>query len=461
MWDKSYYEARVPEVPALLMELLSHQNFADMKYGLDPQFRFDVSRAIYKGIAKFIAMRDHRECVIQPLPVNSFAIDKVSESLYMLNWQPTPDPLCASAVAKKYIVLEQVGDGGFKEIEIVDEPHYSVHITDNLIHSYKIIAMNEGGRSFPSETLSLGVAAGSKGTVMVVNNFTRVSGPDWFDSGKMAGFYDDKDHGVPYMEQINFLGSQFEFRRHLPWRDDDAPGFGACRSNHETENIAGNTFNYPSIHGKAIMQAGYSFVSASVKAIENSDINPTDYCALDIIMGKQKETPTGRGAKPSRFKALTSGLMSTITAYTRNGGNVLMTGAYIASDIWDKDSPAQNEINFAQNVMGYSWVDGRATLKGEAYSVPSALKLSDGMGALSFYNTLNSEFYAVESPDAIKASDERGATIMRYSENNIPAAIASDRYGYKTVAVGFPFETIKSESERNTFMSRVLNFFEK
>ena len=30
MWDKSYYEARVPEVPALLMELLSHQNFADI-----------------------------------------------------------------------------------------------------------------------------------------------------------------------------------------------------------------------------------------------------------------------------------------------------------------------------------------------------------------------------------------------------------------------------------------------
>ena len=130
--------------------------------------------------------------------------------------------------------------------------------------------MNDGGRSFPSETLSVGVARDSKGTVMVVNNFTRVSGPDWFDSGKMAGFYDNKDHGVPYMEQINYLGSQFEFRRHLQWRDDDAPGFGACRSNHETENIAGNTFNYPAIHGKAIMKAGYSFVSTSVKAVEKN-----------------------------------------------------------------------------------------------------------------------------------------------------------------------------------------------
>ena len=43
MWDKSYFEARVPEVPAMLLELLSHQNFADMKYGLDPEFRFAVT----------------------------------------------------------------------------------------------------------------------------------------------------------------------------------------------------------------------------------------------------------------------------------------------------------------------------------------------------------------------------------------------------------------------------------
>ncbi len=461
MWDKSYYEARVPEVPALLMELLSHQNYADMKYGLDPQFRFDVSRSIYKGIAKFIAKRDHRECVIQPLPVSAFAINKLSDNLYMLNWEPTPDPLCSNADAKKYIVLEQVGNGGFKEIDVVDEPHYSAYVTDNEIHTYKIIAMNDGGRSFPSETLSLGVAKHSKGTVMVVNNFTRISAPDWFDSGEMAGFYDSKDHGVPYMEQINYLGAQFEFRRNLEWRDDDAPGFGACRSNYETQNIAGNTFNYPSIHGKAIMKAGYSFVSTSAMAVDKGDVDLSSYCTVDMIMGKQKETPTGRGAKPSRYKAFTKGLMNALTTYTRGGGNVLMTGAYVGSDIWDKEKSLGNEKNFAQNVMGYTWVDGRATLRGEVYSVPSVLKMSDGMGNLHFYDTLNSDFYAVESPDAIKASDGKGATIVRYSENNIPAGIASSRNGYKTVVLGFPFETIKNENERNEFMERVLNFFEK
>ena len=48
MWDKSYVEARVPEVPTSLIEFMSHQNFADMWYALDPGFRFSVSRSIYK-----------------------------------------------------------------------------------------------------------------------------------------------------------------------------------------------------------------------------------------------------------------------------------------------------------------------------------------------------------------------------------------------------------------------------
>ena len=44
MWDKSYVEARVPEVPTTLIELMSHQNFADMMYGLDPSFKFTVGQ---------------------------------------------------------------------------------------------------------------------------------------------------------------------------------------------------------------------------------------------------------------------------------------------------------------------------------------------------------------------------------------------------------------------------------
>ncbi|MCQ2289064.1 MAG: N-acetylmuramoyl-L-alanine amidase [Muribaculaceae bacterium] len=463
MWDKAYYEARTPEVPAILIELLSHQNFADMKYGLDPMFRFDVSRSIYKGMVKFLAQRDHRDYEIQPLPVNSFSISEVDDNSFKLTWKATRDELCDKADAKKYIVCERVDDGAFKEISVVTEPECVVKVTDNNIHSYRIIAVNDGGRSFPSETLSLGVAQASKGTVMVVNNFTRVSGPDWVDGKELAGFVDGKDHGVPYIQQINYLGAQHEFRRNLDWRDDDAPGFGACRSNHETEVIAGNTFDYPYVHGKAIMNAGYSFISSSAKAVEDAPELLSGCHMLDLIMGKQKEVPTGRGAKPSRFKAFTPELMSAVKSYTQNGGCVFMSGAYVATDIWDKKAPVQAEKDFAENVMGYTYMDGAATLKGEVYSVPTvynAGSMPDGV-SYTFVNQLNDKVYAVESPDAIKASDKKGSTWLRYSENNIPAGIVSARNGYRTVVMGFPFEVMPSEQQRNDMMANILKWLLK
>lgn len=464
MWDKAYYEARTPEVPAILIELLSHQNFADMKYGLDPNFRFDVSRSIYKGMLKFIAQRDHRDYEVQPLPVNSFAIAVVDDirGTFKLTWQPTADPLCDKAEAKKYIVSERVGDGAFKEIAVVNEPQYEVKVDDNEVHSYRIVAVNDGGRSFPSETLSLGKAFGSKGMVMVVNDFTRVSAPDWIDGKERAGFLDEQDHGVPYMQQINYLGSQHEFRRNLDWRDDDAPGFGACRSNHETEVIAGNTFDYPAVHGKSIMKAGYSFVSTSVQAVEANPELLYGNHMVDVIMGKQKETMVGRGAVPSRYKALSEGLMKAITQYTQAGGNVLMSGCYVASDIWDKTSPAQSEVNFAQNVMGYTYMDRMATLKGEVYSVPTVNNpgMTDG-NKYNFVNALNDKVYAAESPDAIKASDSKGSTWLRYSENNIPAGIVSDRGGYRTVVMGFPFEVMPCEQQRDSMMSDIIKWMMK
>jgi hypothetical protein len=50
LYNRQYGESYRPNVPAALIELLSHQNFNDMRFGNDPRFRADVSRAFYKGI---------------------------------------------------------------------------------------------------------------------------------------------------------------------------------------------------------------------------------------------------------------------------------------------------------------------------------------------------------------------------------------------------------------------------
>ena len=462
MWDRSYAEARVPEVPSLLLELLSHQNFADMKYGLDPNFRFTVSRAIYKGMLEFIAKRDGRLYMVQPLAVNSFEIAPVEKNKFMLSWKPSTDTLTANSDASAYLVYERVGNGAFKMIAKTVAPQYLTEVNDNLIHSYKIVAMNDGGKSFPSEVLSLGVAPESKGIVMVVNGFTRVSAPDWFDAGNIAGFYDERDHGVPYINDISFIGSQFEYRRELPWMDDDAAGFGASRSNYETQVIAGNTFDYPVVHGASIMAAGYSFVSSSMAAFAGKVINPTEYSVVDIIMGKQKEIQIGRGAVPNRYKTLSPELIATLSDYTERGGNVMLTGSYIATDVWDNKNATAEEQAFAADVMGYKYRVGQAAILGKIHAVPSIHSKLSGEGNWSFDMELNDKIYAVESPDAIYPADTNtGATVMRYTENNIPAGVATSKNGYKTYVLGVPFEVIEGDKNRDALMKRVLNFFEK
>ncbi len=460
MWDRSYAEARVPEVPTMLLELLSHQNFADMKYGLDPTFRFTVSRAIYKGMLQFLAERDGRKYMVQPLPVNSFAITPQEGNKFLLTWEPTTDTLTVNSDASSYLVYERIGKGAFQLIAETQEPLYVAEVEDNKIHSYKIVAKNEGGKSFPSEVLSLGIAPESKGTVLVVNGFTRISAPDWFEAGEIAGFYDERDHGVPYINDIGFIGSQFEYRREIPWMDDDAAGFGASRSNYEDKVIAGNTFDYPIVHGEAIMSAGYSFVSSSVKAFETDSISAEKYMAVDMIMGKQKEVKIGRGAVPNKFKVLSPELMNTITEYTKTGGNVLLTGAFIATDIWDKKNAVEEEKTFAADVLGYKWRVGQAAIEGSIYAVPSVYKELSNDATWTFEMTLNDKIYAVESPDALYPADTKtGATVLRYSENNIPAGVASAKNGYKTFVMGVPFEVIETAEGRNAFMKNVLDFF--
>ena len=96
LWDRSYAEARTPNVPTMLLELLSHQYFADMKYGLDPNFRFMVSMSIYKGILKYFSLFNGGKYIVQPLPVKNFAsefVENESGRAIKLSWSPVLDSL--------------------------------------------------------------------------------------------------------------------------------------------------------------------------------------------------------------------------------------------------------------------------------------------------------------------------------------------------------------------------------
>jgi hypothetical protein len=88
LWDRQYSEAWRPQVPVMLLELLSHQNLADMRFGMDPRFQFGVSRAIYKGMLRFVAANEGREAIVQPLPPQGMMIEHLGGKRIRISWQP-------------------------------------------------------------------------------------------------------------------------------------------------------------------------------------------------------------------------------------------------------------------------------------------------------------------------------------------------------------------------------------
>ena len=124
IWDRGYRESRTPTCPAMLLELLSHQNFADMKHGLDPAFRFTVGRAIYKGMLKYLSNRYGVPYVVQPLPVEEISAAFSGEARagkikVSLRWKPRADTLEPTAAPSGYILQTRVDDGGFDNGKVI------------------------------------------------------------------------------------------------------------------------------------------------------------------------------------------------------------------------------------------------------------------------------------------------------------------------------------------------------
>lgn len=473
IWDRSYSESRTSFVPCIILETLSHQNFADMKYGLDPSFRFTVSRAVYKGMLKFLSSRYGCPYSVQPLPVNSFSVRPGQNYTAILSWKPTDDPLEETARPTGYIIYTKVDDGAWDQGAILENPvRQNGHISTSVvlqkghIYSFQVRAFNAGGRSFPSETLSAGIPEKSSGkTVIVVNNFTRVSAPANFDTPQYAGFNTKIDGGVPYMKDISHIGQMFEFHRDQPWEDDDNPGFGASFTDEAGKQYAGNTFDYPFVHGKAFMTAGCSFYSESADAFCSDEL-PSDIAMIDLICGKQVTVSPGRaGASPDRFTVFTPALKKRLTKVTSEGKDLLVSGAYIATDIWSKvyrvsiDSlEREDSKRFAQNVLGYRYIRNSACRSGEVEGGLNRVFFTRGIRA-SFQNTPSEDIICAESPDGLAAAQKTAAQILRYTDSSIGAAVAYKAKGYKVVSFGFPLETVTDAEQRQTLFDTVLKFF--
>ena len=457
IWDRPYYEVRKPNVPAMLLELLSHQNQADQKYGLDPRFRFDVCRAVYKGILKYLAYVENREYVIQPLPVTGFSIMPVSGKKVRLSWKPVTDSIEPASQPDRYIIYKRTGENGFDNGTLSDKPFYETELESyDTIYSFKVTAVNEGGESFDSEILSVGIKPGDSKNVLVVNGFDRLSGPSWFDNGDMAGVSWWYDRGVADKYDFITIGDQYDFSRKDPWLDDDSPGWGASYADMAGNVIPGNSFDYPYTHGKAILKNGYSFFSSSDEFFCSNDYDPSSFKIVDLIFGEEKSTPFFNDSTRIDYRIYTPEFIKKIEELANSGTAIFMSGAYVGSDITVR--PDSAAIKFAGQFMHFLPRTGHAVKRGVVYATDYAKSFFTGQ--YNFNTGYSGDIYSVEAPDGIEPSGAGAVCAFRYKETNASAGVIY-KGNYRTVILGFPFETITGEESRNLLMKQVLNFFEK
>lgn len=444
--DKSYSESRLPVVPSLIFESLSHQNFMDMVYGHNPDFKFTMARAVYKSLLKQLSYMRGREFVVQPLPVASFSLsfDEKREKV-CLRWRAVEDELEPTAVPDSYIVYTKINDGDFDNGRLVKGCSFEMPVLENVQYSFRVAAVNAGGEGFPSEVLSAYVAGRESPCALIVNAFHRLSGPREVCTASKAGFDMDGDPGVPYLNTAEYGGRQLDFERSNIGFED---GLGLSGNDFEGMLIAGNTFDYPYIHGKAMAANGISFVSCSSEALIEGDVSLAGYDAVDYIAGVEKQGEEGSLLGYNRpYKTFPLEIQSCLSAYLSAGGRLFVSGAHIASDMSKNVADRDFVRRFLRFEYGGSMADA-------SEDVVFGSNLS-----LRVCRTVNEECYAVSRPDVlVPATDAFVAFVYNKSKKSAGVAYTGR---YRVLSTAFPFEAVRGESQRSYLMGAVMRFLLK
>ena len=411
--NANYCESRYPLVPSVLVEILSHKNMADMRYGLDPQFRFVAARAIYKGLLQYLCAQRGEKAIVQPLPISALGIRQATKGLE-LYWLPTTDSIEPTAKPTHYIVYQRVQ--GSEDWEKTDLPYRTqgeyivaaLPLEKGIKTDYRVVAANTGGKSFPSAVVSAYLSTQEQApTGIVVDVFNEVYGPEWFADSLRAGIVPNT-YALENQYSVAYIGEQWDFDRTSVWRDDDNCGWGMCYRDKQGERTIGNTFDYTARHGTVLAAQGISYISQWGKALP-IDMEGMDF--IDVITGKNKQP-------------LADSVVQALDRYVAEGGRLLVSGSYIGHSLQGIGHYKYHTSHATRNGV-IQWLWGDTTVY-HLETAPNARQLF------------------AESPEGLRPIDNSSVRIGRYEDMRVSAGVVHENeQGGKAAVLGFPIETVK------------------
>ncbi len=442
LYDRNYNETREPAVPSAILEVLSHQNFGDMRYGLDPNFRFTLARSIYKTLLRYVNEMHGTKYVVQPLPPRNFKAELNSHGKAHLSWNPVKDPVEPSATPSEYILYTAIGDLDFDNGVVVKGTSCTVNIAPNQLYHFRVVAANNGGSSFPTEVLSVEYVPQSEKTVLIVNGFHRLSSPAIIDTGNQKGFDLEADAGITYGRMAGWAGRQTVFDNSRRGREGEG-ALGYCGRELEGKFIAGNEFNYVREHATAIHTAHkYNIVSCSSEALETGKMKLGGIDCIDLVLGLEKDD----GHSLLLYKAFSQDMQKRLRSFVRDHGSLLVSGSFVGSDM-----RTESEQRFLADVL-------KLHLNGSQQGNKDGRVQGLGM-TFDTWRTLNETHYAATAPDVLSPTS-LASCVMKYSDGQ-SAAVAYSGRDYRCLTVGFPLECITDRRSRDAIMRGILNYLVK
>ena len=388
---------------ATIVEVAYHDNQLDAELMRDANFRAAAARATVQGLVRYFNSVDAgaTPIIMAPGKVTGIRAVTAGSGSVTVSWVPPVANTYNGDTATGYMVYGSTNGYGFDGGTFVAGGAATSHTFTGLDlnegpYYFKVVSINAGGAAPDSEVVAAKANLGPK-DILIVNGFDRLS------------------------------------------RQQNPVQFGAER----VRPRESNSYDYVVQLASAIEANAPDLVvdSTSNESLIAGNVQLADYAAVFWILGE--ESTIDHTFDPTE--------QSLVSNYLASGGQLFVSGSEIG---WDLDSQNNGQA-FFNNSLRADFVSDDAN----TYNVQGAVgSIFEGL-TFSFDN--GNQFYDVDFPDRISPLGGATTALSYVGGSGGGAGIQYDSgAGTKVVTVAFPFETITSESVRNSFVGRVLDFFE-